>query len=277
MWNIVTDSSCDTMDFKTTCPDISYSSVPFVISAGAHHYLDDDAIDIPDMVISLKGSKTAQTACPSPAAWHAQFEKAGNALAFTISSNLSGSYASACTAKNMLLEEQPGKNVAVIDSKATGPTLIILIRMATRLIEEGLPFDTVVERLNQFVKEIKCVYALCSFDNLVRNGRMSRLTGFVAHKLGFWGIGIASPEGTIVIKSKIRGTARCISGLVADIKERLPEAREIVISHCLNPETAGELKSAVLEAFRNVTVDVFPMRGLDSFYAEKNGLIMCYR
>ena len=32
MWNIVTDSSCDTMDFETTCDDITYASVPFVIS-----------------------------------------------------------------------------------------------------------------------------------------------------------------------------------------------------------------------------------------------------
>ena len=50
-----------------------------------------------------------------------------------------------------------------------------------------------------------------------------------------------------------------------------------MISHCLNPETAEELKAAVLATFKNVRVDVFPMRGLDSFYAEKNGLIMSYR
>ena len=277
MWNIVTDSSCDTMDFETTCNDITYASVPFVISSETREFIDDDTIDIPEMVAALQGSRPAKTACPSPAAWHSHFEKPGDSFAFTISAELSGSFSSACTARQMLLEEQPERKVAVFNSKATGPSLILLIRMATRLIEEGLTFEAIVERLNRLADEMKCVYALSSFDNLVRNGRMSRLTGFVAHKLGFWGIGVASPEGRIVIKSKVRGTARAIAQLVDDIKERLPNVQEVVISHCLNPETANELKAAVLATFKNVRVDVFPMRGLDSFYAEKNGLIMSYR
>ena len=277
MWNIVTDSSCDTMDFETTCDDISYASVPFAISSDTKEYIDDDSIDIPAMVAELKGSRTAKTACPSPAAFHEHFEKPGDSLAFTISAELSGSYASACTARQMLLEEQPDRKVGIFNSKSTGPALILLIRMATRLIEEGLTFEAIEERLHRFTDEIKTVYALNSFDNLVRNGRMSRLTGFVAHKLGFWGIGIASPEGRIEIKSKVRGTAKAIAQLVDDVKERMPNVQEIVISHCLNQEAANELKAAILATFKNVRVDVFPMRGLDSFYAENKGLIVGYR
>ena len=277
MWNIVTDSSCDTLDFETSWNDITYVSVPFIISSGGTDFVDDDTMDVPAMMAALKGDKDPKTSCPSPASWHGFFARPGNVLAFTISSELSGSYQSACTARQMVLEEQPDKKIAIFNSRATGPTLILMIRMATRLIEEGLVFDSVVERLKRFTEEIKIVYALNSFDNLVRNGRMSRLTGFMAHRLGFWGIGIASPEGRIVIKSKVRGTARAVAQLVDDIKERLPGVQEVAISHCLNPDTANELKAAVLAAFRNVRVDLFQMKGLDSFYAERNGIIMSYR
>ena len=60
--------------------------------------------------------------------------KPGPVLAFTISSALSGSYNSACTARTMLQEEDPGKQIAVIDSKATGPEVSMLITKARELI-----------------------------------------------------------------------------------------------------------------------------------------------
>lgn len=42
------------------------------------------------------------------------------------------------------------------------------------------------------MKHTHIVFALSSFDNLIKNGRVSRITGFLAGKLGFWGIGIGS-------------------------------------------------------------------------------------
>ena len=108
-------------------------------------------------------------------------------IAFTISSALSGSYNSACTAKAMMQEEDPGKQIAVIDSKATGPEEAMLIWKARNLILEGREFDAIERELNETAEKIHTSFALASYHNLIKNGRVSRLKGFIAGHLGFWG------------------------------------------------------------------------------------------
>ena len=276
MWHIVTDSSCDDINFSHSSPDIRYDSVPFFLHTDAREFVDDRSINIEEMISVMEHSRVCKTACPSPAAWHEFFSLPGDTLAFTISSGLSGSYASACTARSMVLEEEPGKHIAIIDSKQAGPSMMLLIRAATQMIEAGMEFSGIVEALNQLVQKIHIIFTLSSFDNLVKNGRMSRLTGFVANTLGFWGVGIAV-DGKIHIKSKLRGSRRVLNAILQDIEEQSGQVKEVIISHCLNPNMASALKQQILNRFGSIPVDVFPTGGLDSFYAEKNGLIVSYR
>ena len=52
--------------------------------------------------------------------------------------------------------------------------------------------------------------------------------------------------------------------------------KQIVISHCMNEKDARDLMNALLAVFPDVKVLVQPTRGLDSFYAERGGLIVGY-
>ena len=52
--------------------------------------------------------------------------------------------------------------------------------------------------------------------------------------------------------------------------------KQIVISHCMNEKDALALKESLLRVFPGVAVLVQPARGLDSFYAERSGLIVGY-
>ncbi len=276
MWNIVTDSSCDDINFAHSSPDIRYDSVPFFIHTDSREFIDDGSIHTEELISVMKHSSVCKTACPSPAAWQEHFSRPGNTLAFTISGELSGSYASACTARSMVHEKQPDKKIAVINTRAAGPVSILLIREATRMIEAGLDFDAVVDNLYRMLPRVHIIYTLSSFDNLVKNGRMSRLTGFMANTLGFWGVGIATPEGKIRIKDKVRGARRVLNAILQDMKEKPRPPQEVVISHCLNPEMSAALTASIREIFGSIPVDSFPTGGLDSFYAEKNGIIVGY-
>ena len=276
MWNIVTDSACDDINFEHSTPDIQYTSIPFTILTDKKEYVDDGSIDIPLLMSEIKKSRTLKTACPSPAAFHEAFSRLGDTLAFTISAALSGSFESAQAAKHMILEEDPDKKIAIVNSKGTGPTQILLIRLVTRLIDQGLDFQSISQKLDELVERVKIVYALNSFDNLVRNGRMSRLAGFVANKLNFWGVGIADQEGKIQVRSKVRGTKKALQAILEDIRQRGQSVSEVVICHCLNKEAAEDLKASILKVFQDIRVDIFPTGGLDSFYAEASGLIVSY-
>ena len=275
-WNIVTDSSCDLKEFAAGDERVAFSSVPFVIRAGDMEFIDDEQLDTAAMVEALGQSKEAgRTSCPSPETWLERFRRAGSVIAVTISGNLSGSYNSACLARDMLLEQEPDRKIAVIDSKSAGPELAMIVRKLYGMIDEKLNFEEVVERLNRFADQTQTIFALTSFDNLVKNGRVSRIAGFVAGKLGMCGIGVAN-DGRIDVKSKVRGTQKALQAIIEDMKANAFTRGPVLISHCLNEELALRLKSLIRATWSDSQVDVMPTRGLCSFYAEKGGLIVAY-
>lgn len=133
-WNIITDSSCDMFGFEKEHENIVFSSVPFTISVGDENFVDDRNLDVDGMIDSMDAcAEASHTACPSPHAWQEKFEQEGNVIAITISSKLSGSYNSACAAKDMVLEEQPDKKIAVIDSRSAGSELVLLVKKSASL------------------------------------------------------------------------------------------------------------------------------------------------
>ena len=163
------------------------------------------------------------------------------------------------------------KKIAVIDSLRSGACSAR--QKICELIESGADFETVVER-ELYSRHTHVVFALSSFNNLVKNGRMSKIVGFVANKLGFWGIGIGSEQGTIEIKQKIRGSKKALDAIIEDMKERGYNCGKVVISHCRNAEFAESVKSAIQSVWDKAEVKIVHARGLCSYYAEKGGLII---
>ena len=276
-WCIVTDSSCDYNFDKKLSENIYFSKIPFTISIGDKEYIDDSTLDVSSMIDNMDECKdVGRTACPAPGAWYEAFKQADQIIAITISSNLSGSYNSALAAKELLLEEHPGKKIFILDSRSTGPAMALYVKRAAELIEGGMEFDAVSRELKAFVEKRHTVFALSSFGNLVKNGRMSKLAGFVAGKLNLWGIGIGSNEGRIVIKGKTRGTKGIISQFINEMKENKFESGHVVISHCLNPVLAEKLKVSILDVWKDAEVEILRVSGLCGYYAERNGLIVAY-
>ncbi len=276
-WNIVADSSCDLKSTDIVCPETGFSTVPFIFNIDGKDYIDTEDMNVEALLTAMEASEHAsRSACPSPANWADEFEKAENTIAITISSNLSGSYNSAIAARDLVLADQPDKNIVVIDSKSTGPETALTIRKMVELIKAGHPIERVRAEAQKFLDEMRTVFALSSFDNLVKNGRMSRFTGFVARKLGMWGIGIASDEGTIIIKGKSRGPQKALAFILDDMIERGFTGGVAAISHCMNPDMARRLKDAIIERWHEAKVTILETRGLDSYYAERGGLIVTF-
>ena len=275
MWHIVSDTSCDLHSLEGGEGVFDFETIPFTIRIGSREYVDNEDMPVEEMLTANENhSEMAQTSCPSPEDWRAKFAPEGPVVAFTISSALSGSYNSACTAKQMLQEENPGKQIAVIDSKATGPETAMLVLKARELILAGKDFGDIEAALNREAEKIHTIFALASYHNLIKAGRVSRLIGFIAGHLGFWGIGIGSDEGEISIRGKARGDKSMIRFLTEEIKKIGPAGKEIRISHCLNEKCAAALKEQLEEMFRGIRVTLMKTRGLDSFYAERRGLII---
>ena len=275
-WMIVADSSCDLKTLETESSDLIYETVPFQMILDGREYEDNEELNVPEMVDRMETAKSIHSACPAPNSWVEKFMEAEQSIAITISSRLSGSYNSAMAARGMVLEQEPDKKIEVIDSLSTGPKLVLLAQLAARKIEEKASFEEVCAACKEFARTGKTVFTLSSFHNLVQNGRVSKVAGFIAGKLGIRVIGIGTDEGRIHLKELMRGEKKILRNLIACMREDGYQGQPMAISHCLNLPLAEELKTLIMDTWHGAIVQILPTRGLDSYYAERSGLIVSY-
>ena len=273
-FRIIADSSCDIFKIENQSDNIYFNTVPFVITVDGTDYVDNEALNVRDLVTAMSASSKSHTSCPSPHDWMAEFGEEGDVFAVTISSNLSGSYNSACAAKQMVLENNPDRNIEILDSRGTGPSLNMIIDRLNALIGQGLSFAEVKSEIHKYMEDHKLIFALSSYHNLVNNGRMPKIAGIVLGHLGLWGVGIASEEGTIKMKKIAKGGKKTLQVIMNDFKERVADKESIVISHCQNEAFALSLRKAAEAEYPGKIVKIYPTRGLCSYYAEKGGIIV---
>ncbi len=275
-WMIVADSSCDLTSMETGSKDIEFDTVPFTMTVDGKDFVDHPSLDTAELVDAMEAASSSRSACPSPAAWDDLYRKADHVIALTISGRLSGSYNSAMAGRAMTLESHPEKKIEVIDSLSTGPKLVMLAQSALRRIQAGASFDTICAFCRKQAETCRTIFTLSSFHNLVQNGRVSKFAGFLAGKLGIRVIGVGSPEGEIQLKELMRGEQRTLKKIVKDLEENHFTGEEVSISHCQNELMAQALKKMILFHWEKAKVQILPTRGLDSYYAERSGLIICY-
>lgn len=275
-WNIIGDSSCDLFDLEKPCENVTYRSVPFFLNIDGSEFSDDETLDVNEMVAAMKASKNASSsACPSPEGWQEKMKAGEYNLLVTISKNLSGSYQSGDIAVKTFCEENPGTKGAVVDGCATGPSSVLTVRKLVENIEKGEDFDSVVKNTEEYVKGIHTVFALSCFDNLVKAGRVGKIAGILAASLGFWGVGVEN-GGRIAFRTKVRGKKKAIAEMLTVIKENGFNGEDVVISHCLNESLALKMKEEIEALDSSVNVTILPTRGLNSYYADNEGIIISY-
>ena len=281
VWNIVSDSSCDLRMSSFHSGSVRFETVPLRLLVGEREFADDDALSVPELLAAMEAEKSAaSSACPSPADFVRAFERGDRTVCFTISSQLSGTYHAACIAREMVLEEHPEKQIFVMDSRSASAGVALLVRRARQLMEEAGEdgdFEAVCRDLRAYHASLRLCFTLENFDNLIKNGRMKPIVGTLLHSLGIHVIADATPEGTIHVADKARGTGktyRAITRLMAASKDCA--GAEVIISHCENLEGAMALKRRILEDLPVARVDLLSCRGLTSFYAMEKGLIVGY-
>lgn len=278
-WKIAADSSCDLREGIPPLPGLSFAIVPLKIRVGVEEFIDDCRLDLPGLKKALAGfDGPTSSACPSPEEWAREFEEANCSIAVTMTSALSGTFNSAVVGRRMALERDPGKKILVLDTKSAGGQMVLLIWRIRELIAQGLSFEEVAREAVAYNRTLRLLFTLSTFDNLVKNGRMNKLVGIVASKLGIRIVAEASREGKIEVLYKIRGQSRALEALVQEMKRQKPEPSPggIVISHCGNPLGAKYLREEIEKAYPGAAVTVMETRGLTSYYAEETGILVGY-
>ncbi len=277
-WNIVLDSSCDLMTGKHNFKNAELKIAPLTIRVGEKEFVDNETIDVPQLMDAMRKEKTASsTACPTPDAFYEHFKTADNVICICITSNLSGTYNAALVAKDMIKEDYPEKNVYVVNSWSTAGEMVLIAREADRLIGEGLSFDEICEKLEEYAKEVRLVFTLEKFDNLIKMGRMKPLVGKVVSALGIHLIAQASVEGTVELMFKVRGDEKTLEKIVEYMNEQKDmTGKPVVISHCNNHTAVERIVEIIKEKCHTDDITVNQCKGLTSFYAMEKGLLIGY-
>ena len=268
---IVSDSSSDLLMLD----NVEFASSPMKIIAAKREFVDDENLNVDGMANFFNEYKErSQTSCPNPADWLDAFGDADDIICVTITSALSGSYNSACTAKELYEAENEGKRVFVLDTLSAGPEITLIVRKLEALVKSGMAYEGVCDKIQEYTKRTGLVFMLKSLKNFAANGRVSPL---VAKLVGFAGIcivGKASDEGTLEPTHKCRGENRSLETLINDLKELGLKNGKVSIGHCQNEGAATKLKQMIESTFEKAQVEIHRLRGLCSFYAEKGGLLV---
>lgn len=276
-WKIVVDSGCDLKYMENLPENVSFDYIPLAIHVENTDYIDNTDCDIPRMMEHMYAYKgKSSTACPSPEDWAKYFRDCDYCIAIATSSGVSGTLNSARLGREMALEEDPSRNIFVVDSLSIGPEMTLLVEETVRLIEEGLSFDDVCKAIQKYNLRTKLCFMLSSVDNLVKNGRLNRLAAATVNVLGIRLVGIASDIGTLQLESKCRGFKKASAEIMKILKRDGFKGGKIIIGHALNELEAASIASTVLSEFPKCALRIMKLGGICTFYAEKGGMIICY-
>ncbi len=167
-------------------------------------------------------------------------------------------------------------NIHVIDTLSAGGENDLIIKKLNLLIGQGLSYEEVIKEITAYQAKTKLLFVLSKVDNLVKNGRLSKLLGAVVGLLNIRMVGEASQDGKLELLQKARGAKKSLIAAFDELIKAGYAGGQIIIAHRNNPKFCQQFSEMVRERFPQAVIEVIPTSGLCSFYAEENGLLMGY-
>ena len=214
---LITDSTCDLP--KDVLEKNNIEVMPLLINFGEESYLDGIEINQDELFEKIEsGNIFPTTAQVTPNRFLEVFENAKKndeiLILVLISSVMSGTYQSACLAKEMSEYD----DIYIVDSKSTCSGLGVLVLRAANLIKEGKSVKEIIDDLEKEKYKINSSLSFDSLDNLIKGGRISKTVGVVTGILGIKLI-LEIKDGLMAVKDKVRGSKKAVKRIIQDIEK----------------------------------------------------------
>ena len=192
--------------------------VPLTIHFGEEEYLDGVTLDGQQFYEKLVESDVLPTTSQvTPFVFSQVFQKvvdAGDeAVVLTISSNLSGTYQSACIAA----DDFEGK-IYVVDSRNVSIAAGALAEYALRLVQKGMSAAEVAADLEKKREEVQLVAMLDTLEYLKKGGRISKTAAVAGSLLSIKPV-VNLKDGGVNVIGKARGSRQANNMLVQCIEK----------------------------------------------------------
>jgi len=275
MIHLVTDSSADIP--AELLQKYRIHVVPLSIRVNGKNYTE--GVDIAparfyrEMYVSAELPQTSQ---PAPSRFAQVFKELsgkGMVLCLTLSSKLSGTFASANLGKELSGNHQ----VTIFDTLGASIGHGLQVIKAAECIQAGLSMESILGYLRKMREEMKFLIVLDTLENIVKGGRLSRFQGTLAKYLNIKVI-LHNIEGATEILEKVRGRNRSLQRTIELVGERCSDFsnRIIGITHVDNLNDARMLAEELERRYNPRQILINEMGAVIASYAGKSGLIVAF-
>ncbi|SMP61155.1 DegV family protein [Anoxynatronum buryatiense] len=168
-------------------------------------------------------------------------------IVLTISSGISGTYQSACTAAEL---SGASHRISVIDSQTTAGNLKALVQMAVTLAHENRPREEIVSFLEKQKYNSGIRLTVNTLDYLKKGGRLSNAGALIGNLFNIKPV-LGLIDGTVQPVDKTRGKKKALEKMIASIPA---DASMIHVAHAMASTEAETLRRQVAEQFPDATV-----------------------
>ncbi len=200
---------------------------------------------------------------PSPGDFYAAFHKIiaeGHAvLGIFISADMSGTYLSALSAKERILQENPAAQIEILDSRTNSQALGLPVIAAAKAAREGKNLAEVAELARQMIKRMHFYFVPATLEYLKKGGRIGGAAALIGSVLNIKPI-LYVNQGKTALLEKVRGS-RAATERMLRLLEQESQARglrEIVVHHINDPERASELAQNLSQRY-GLAIPIMPI------------------
>jgi len=255
MFQIISDSGCDFTREEVQAYNIDV--VPFYITFDEGVSLRE-GVDIShaDYFQRLLDDKRLfpKTSQPNPQDYldiYTPHLMAGkDILVLTISSKLSGSYASAKIAAEVAKEEYPERTITVVDSLSGSVGQGLILREIINMRDAGFTLDKAAEVAEKVIKTTQVYFTLDNLEYLKKGGRVGPTTALVGGILGLRPI-LYLVDGNVSQLDNVRGKKKALKLIEEAMVEALKDEKQNIrlsIGHILSEDDAVTLKTNIDDA-----------------------------
>jgi DegV family protein with EDD domain len=233
MVNIITDSTSDLG--PSIVAEFGIMVVPLMVTIGGRVYRDGVDINQTELFQLVEQvGELPKTAAPSVGEFIAAFDLPGESIFIGISSRLSATIQNA----KIAAESFPSGKVRVIDSLNLSSGVGLLALRGAELRSQGVTAQGIEKELLVSAPKLRTSFVIETMQYLYKGGRCTALQAIVGSMLQIHPVIDVRSDGTLGVKSKVRGTMQKGLQFILDCFESdlpiLDDGRIFVTSTSIN-------------------------------------------
>ena len=229
--------------------------VPLNVLIDNKEYIDGEIH--PDVVVdALQNKRTVKTSQPAPElflkAFEDQLKRYEDVICMTISKSLSGTINSANLAKTLVESE----HVYVEDTESNINGAAYLAEKLIEYLDEGHSVQEGLRHLGELKEKGSLVFTVDNLQQLVTNGRLSRVQGFIGNILKIKPI-LRFSRGVLAVEAKVRSFNNVVLYLLNETKKLMVFGKVVVrIAYVDRSTEAKILEHELFQLGENVTIKI---------------------